>query len=64
MTYNLFNSDLSNPKKYFEHRDSIYCLEAFPNNKLVASAGKDRAIKVWKLNFYNNFRMNALGNLI
>lgn len=50
-----------NPKKYFEHRDSIYCLEVFPNNKFVASGGKDRSIKVWKLNFYSNFRMNALG---
>ncbi|KAL4429414.1 hypothetical protein ABPG74_021001 [Tetrahymena malaccensis] len=63
ISFNLFNSEITHPKKYFEHRDSVYCLELFPNQKFVATAGKDRSIKVWKLNFYNNFRQNALEKL-
>lgn len=51
------------PKKYFDHRDTIYALEQFPNQNYVATAGKDRSIKVWRLSFYKDFRNSALEKL-
>lgn len=60
---NIFNPDITHPKTYFLHRESINALELFPNNKFIATGGKDRSIKISKLNFYtNNFRSNAFGN--
>ena len=45
--------DGSQPKKYFEHRDSITCLSLLGNDESVASAGKDRNIRVFKMIYYD-----------
>lgn len=37
MVYNIYNNE--HPKKYFEHRDSIYCLTYFPSSEYLATAG-------------------------
>eukprot|EP00825_Cyclidium_porcatum_P039298 TRINITY_DN472_c0_g1_i5.p1 TRINITY_DN472_c0_g1~~TRINITY_DN472_c0_g1_i5.p1 ORF type:complete len:323 (+),score=65.40 TRINITY_DN472_c0_g1_i5:59-1027(+) len=60
---NIFNNEIL-PKKYFEHKDTIYALEQFPSQNFVATAGKDRSIKVWRLQFYKDFRNQALEKLI
>lgn len=61
IAYNVFNTDIQQPKKYFEHREGIAALEVLPHQTLAATAGKDRSIKIWKLHFYKDFRSNALG---
>jgi len=51
------------PKKYFDHRDTIYALELFPTRDLLASGGRDRSIKIWRLHFYRDFKNNSLERL-
>lgn len=51
-------------RKYFDHRDTIYCLEMFPNKDYLASGGRDRSIKIWRLIYYKEFRNGILERLM
>lgn len=62
--WNVMHGDDVKPRKYFDHRDTVYALEVFPNNRdLMASAGRDRSIKVWRLHFFRDFKNNCLERL-
>lgn len=64
VVWNAFNSDILN-RKYFDHKDTIYSLELFPCGKYLASGGRDRTIKIWRLQYYKeNFRNGALEKMI
>jgi len=52
VVWNVFNDDIP-IRKYLDHKDTIYSLELFPCGKFLASGGRDRSIKVWKLRYYN-----------
>lgn len=56
--------DGSQPKKYFEHRDSITCLALVGSDMCVASAGKDRNVRVFRMMYYDkDFKQGALDKL-
>ncbi|KAL4433185.1 hypothetical protein ABPG74_010880 [Tetrahymena malaccensis] len=64
VVWNAFNSEILN-RKYFDHKDTIYALELFPCGKYLASGGRDRTIKIWRLQYYKeNFRNGALEKMI
>ena len=48
LVWNCFNEEI-HKRRYFDHRDSIYTLELFENKEFLASGGRDRSIKIWKL---------------
>lgn len=51
-------------RKYFDHRDTIYALEMFPSKDYMASGGRDRSIKIWRLIYYKEFRNGVLERLM
>jgi len=64
VVWNVFNGEILN-RKYFDHRDTVYSLELFPCGKFLASGGRDRSIKVWKLQYYKeSYRNGALEKMV
>ena len=63
VVWNVFNDEMHN-RKYFDHRDTVYSLEMFPNKDYMASGGRDRSIKVWRLCYYKEFRNGILERLM
>ena len=47
-------------KRHFGHRDTLYSIEQFENRNLVASGGRDRSIKIWRLSYYPNDYKNGM----
>ena len=63
MQWNLIK-DQAHPKKYFDHRDSVTCLCFTNGGTQVASAGKDRTIRVYGLVFHDkDFKNGTLDKL-
>jgi WD40 repeat protein len=48
VVWNVFNPEIKT-RKYFDHKDTIYSLELFPCGQFLATGGRDRSIKIWRL---------------
>lgn len=52
------------PKKYFDHRDQVTCLCHVNSETQVASAGKDRTIRIYNMIYHEkDFKNGSLEKL-